>query len=102
MEKQNKRTQYNYQGLLQYVLDRKEETDPMCMFCSQFVIYLLQRAGFNPLGKELCFVSPEDIASLDAESGVYRLYDGKSELYQKGEVREAVKLLMLKNPRNML
>lgn len=91
MEKRKKRTQYNYQGLLYYVLGREEETDPVCMFCSQFVMYLLQRAGFNPLGKELCFVSPEDIASLNAESGVYRLYDGKSELYQKEKVREAVK-----------
>ncbi|NBH15636.1 hypothetical protein D3Z36_16110 [Lachnospiraceae bacterium] len=98
MEKQKERTQYNYQGLLHYVLGRKEETDPMRMFCSQFAMYLLQKAGFKPLGKELCFTAPEDIASLGTESGVYRLFDGESGLYQKGKVRETVNLLMLKNP----
>ncbi len=98
MEKQKEKTQYNYRGLLSYALGKKEETDPMRMFCSQFVMYLLQKTCPGLPGKEPCFTSPEDIASLGAESGVYRLYDGKSGLYQKEKIRETINMLMLKNP----
>lgn len=92
--KNDRDTKYNYQGLIRYILGRKEETNPYCMFCSQFVRYLFGQIGIELVKKEPCFTSPEDIASLDAGSGVYRLYDGEAGLYRKERILETVRSVM--------
>lgn len=87
-------TQYDYQGLVRYIIGKREEDNPFCMFCSQFVASLLVKTGIGGIGKEPCFTSPQDIAALGAESGVYRLYEGEARLYSGERIRRIVRELM--------
>lgn len=87
-------TQYDYQGLVRYIIGKREEDKPFCMFCSQFVASLLVKTGIGGIGKEPCFTSPQDIAALGAESGVYRLYEGEARLYSGERIRRTVRELM--------
>ena len=87
-------TQYDYQGLVRYIIGKREEDNPFCMFCSQFVASLLVKTGIGGIGKEPCFTSPQDIAALGAESGVYRLYEGEARLYSGERIRRTVRELM--------
>lgn len=86
MMKRQKKTEYNYFGLVNYILKREEETDGYRMFCSQFIVYLFQRIGIDLIEKQPCFVTPEDIAALEIENGIYRLYDGNAEFYCKEKI----------------
>lgn len=92
--KHQKETKYNYQGLVRYGLGKRGEDSPLCMFCSQFVVSLLVKAGIDDIGKEPCFISPKDIVALEAESGIYRLYEGEAELYSGERIRKIVKEFM--------
>lgn len=92
--KHQKGTEYNYQGLVRYVLGKRGEDNPLCMFCSQFVAGLLVKAGIGDIGKEPCFTSPKDIAVLGVESGIYRLYEEEARLYSGERIRKTVKEFM--------
>lgn len=87
-------TRYDYQGLVRYVMGKRGADNPFCMFCSQFVASLLVKTGIGGIGKEPCFTSPQDIAALGAESGVYRLYEGEARLYSGERIRRTVRELM--------
>lgn len=88
MMKHQRQTEYNYAGLINYVLGKREETNGYRMFCSQFIVYLFRKLGIDAINKEPCFTSPEDIAGLGEESGMYHLYDGKAAFYDKEKVRK--------------
>ncbi len=87
-------TRYDYQGLVRYVMGKRGADNPFCMFCSQFVASLLVKTGIGGIGKEPCFTSPQDIAALGAESGVYRLYEGEARLYSGERIRRTIRELM--------
>ena len=56
------------------------------MLCSQFLMYLFRKMGIDAIHKEPCFTSPEDIAGLGEDSGMYHLYDGRAALYDKEKI----------------
>lgn len=97
MMKRQKQTEYNYFGLVNYVLGRREETNGCRMFCSQFIMYLFRKLDINVIKKEPCFTSPEDIAALGKEAGIYHLYDGKAEFYSKERIRELYEFIVTCN-----
>lgn len=86
MMKYQRQTEYNYAGLINYVLGKREETNGYRMFCSQFIMYLFRKLGIDAIHKEPCFTSPEDIAGLGEDSGMYHLYDGRAAFYDKEKI----------------
>ena len=49
-------------------------------------MYLFRKLGINVIHKEACFTSPEDIAGLGEDSGMYHLYDGRAAFYDKEKI----------------
>lgn len=90
MIKHQKKTSYNYRGLINYVLGKWDKTEPNNMFCSEFIMYLFGELGISVIEKAPCFTSPKDIADLNEQTGVYRLYDGSVKYYNKGKILEII------------
>lgn len=78
--RQKKMTEYNYHGLINYVLKKEVETTSKTMFCSQYIAYLLQKAGIRGIDKAPCFVSPKDLEGIELERQC--IYIGDAECYK--------------------
>lgn len=82
MAKRKKRTSYNLKGLIRYVMRERYETDPESMYCSEFIMYLLNGAGIEMVSSRTEQISPQELADKvkELEGGI--VYRGRAEGYE--------------------
>lgn len=84
MAKIKNRTAYNLKGLIRYVLKEKYETEQESMYCSEFIMHLLNGAGVEISGNGMEQISPQELAdeTYKLEGGI--VYRGRAERYERG------------------
>ena len=78
MAKIKNRTAYNLKGLIRYVLKEKYETEQKSMYCSEFIMHLLNGAGVEISGNGMEQISPQELADETYEVGMRHCVSGKS------------------------
>lgn len=82
-------TSYDYLNLFNIIFGRTKEMgdNVMTMVCSQFVVYVLSRAGISLTNKSVNLTTPKDlVTTVRKNPKVYLLYDGLGKGYDKKKI----------------
>lgn len=82
-------TTYDYLNLLNIIFHRSKDMGDniMTMVCSQFVAYVLSRAGISLTDKSANLTTPKDlVTTINKNPKVYLLYDGYGKDYDKNKI----------------
>ena len=82
-EIQRMETTYNFEGLINYMMGKETVTVPSCMFCSEFVSFLLKQAQIELFDEKCCRITPKKFAETGISEGVYEIYKGWAKDYRK-------------------
>lgn len=88
MAKIKNRTAYNLKGLIRYVLKEKYETEQESMYCSEFIMHLLNGAGVEISGNGMEQISPQELADKVKKLEGDVVYLGRAEEYGITKIQE--------------
>lgn len=82
-------TTYDFLNLFNIIFGRAKEMgdNAMTMVCSQFVVYVLSKAGVSLTDKSMNLTTPKDlVTTIKKNPKVYLLYDGLGKDYDKKKI----------------